>query len=525
MVVRFLHDILLQHRDSPETALVSGSVELSYRELSHRVEARSEFFRTWGARAGDRIAMYLPKNEHAVETIFAASLAGTIIVPINPVLRVAQVEHILRDSGARFLVTSTDRLRSLGELDWSGVAVETVVTIGAEPATINGPSVVSWSEPGKAISEEGSYPSVDGDLAGLMYTSGSTGLAKGVALSHRNFVAGAESVAEYLEISDQDRILAVLPLSFDAGFSQLTTGFLRGATVVLLDYVLPKDVVNAVPKFQISLITGVPPLWMQLVDLNWNEGTTQSVRVFANTGGKMPQNTLTKLRKIFPNAKPYLMYGLTEAFRSTYLPPDEIDKRPDSIGKAIPNSEILVVNSKGNVCAPGEIGELVHRGPLVALGYWNDPTRTAERFKPSPQASTELPLSEIAVWSGDLVKTDEEGYLYFVGRNDDMIKTSGYRVSPTEVEELAFATSLVSEAVAVGVRHERLGQAIVLTVKPAGTKVVESKLMEAYRRNAPSYMVPARIEVVQKLPRSPNGKIDRSQLRARYSSMFDESDP
>ncbi len=244
-----------------------------------------------------------------------------------------------------------------------------------------------------------------------------------------------------------------MPLSFDYGMSQLTTAFHAGASVVLMNYLLARDVVRAVEQYKITGLACVPPLWIQLAGLDWPEAASKSVRYFTNSGGRMPRAILDQLRTRLPNAKPYLMYGLTEAFRSTYLPPSEVDKRPDSIGKAIPNAEVMVVRPDGTLCDPGEPGELVHRGPLVSLGYWNDKGRTAERFKPAPGQPSGIPLTEMAVWSGDTVMRDEEGFLYFVGRRDEMIKTSGYRVSPNEVEEVIFASGQVRVAAAVGVEH------------------------------------------------------------------------
>jgi acyl-CoA synthetase (AMP-forming)/AMP-acid ligase II len=288
-------------------------------------------------------------------------------------------------------------------------------------------------------------------MAAILYTSGSTGKPKGVVLSHRNLIVGAESVSQYLQNSAQDVILAVLPLSFDAGLSQLTTAFNVGAHVVLMNYLLPNDVVRLCAKHRVNGLTCVPPLWNQLADQKWPDEVRSALRYFANTGGRMPKLTLKKLRNCFPTARPYLMYGLTEAFRSTYLDPAEIDKRPDSIGKAIPNAEILVVRPDGSRCVPGEEGELVHRGGLVALGYWKDPARTAERFRPVPeQTGNAWRTKETAVFSGDTVVSDAEGFLYFIGRKDEMIKTSGYRVSPTEIEEVAYDSGLVGDAVAMG---------------------------------------------------------------------------
>jgi acyl-CoA synthetase (AMP-forming)/AMP-acid ligase II len=251
---------------------------------------------------------------------------------------------------------------------------------------------------------------------------------------------------------------------------------------------------------------------------------TDHLRYIANTGGRMPLETLRTLRKKLPRTKAYLMYGLTEAFRATYLPPEEVDRRPDSIGKAIPNAEVLVLREDGTPCAPNEPGELVQRGALVAMGYWNDPERTAERFRPLPGRERGLVLPEIAVFSGDTVRMDEEGFLYFIGRRDEMIKTSGYRVSPSEIEEVLYATGKVAEAAAFGVPHAALGQAIVAVVTPRpGSALSDADLLAECRDRLPAYMVPARIEIREDpLPRNANGKIDRKLLAAQLRNRVAE---
>ena len=354
---------------------------------------------------------------------------------------------------------------------------------------------------------------IDLDIAAILYTSGSTGKPKGVVLSHRNLIAGADSVATYLGNTADDVLLAALPLSFDAGFSQLTTAFAVGAQVILMNYLLPGDVPRLCARHGVTGLTAVPPLWIQISEQSWPEEARASLRYFANTGGRMPKQILEKLRELFPSAKPFLMYGLTEAFRSTYLDPSEVDRRPDSIGKAIPNAEILVVRPDGSICDPGEEGELVHRGPHVALGYWNDPIRTAERFRPVPGRDAPWRTPEVAVWSGDAVTTDDEGFLYFVGRKDEMIKTSGYRVSPTEIEEVAYSTGLVRDAVALGVEDATLGQRVLLAVAPAAQEFDADALLEELKSRLPLYMVPHSVVVRDAIPRSPNGKFDRALLR------------
>ncbi|SNS81137.1 acyl-CoA ligase (AMP-forming), exosortase A-associated [Noviherbaspirillum humi] len=382
--------------------------------------------------------------------------------------------------------------------------------------------VLLWKELVTEVTNRDVHRRIDSDMAAILYTSGSTGKPKGVVLSHRNLMAGAASVASYLENGPDDRILCTLPLSFDYGLSQLTTAFHSGASAVLINYLLPQDVVNAVRDERITGLAGVPPLWGQLANLSWPE--TTSLRYITNSGGAMPRPVLESLRAKLPEARIYLMYGLTEAFRSTYLPPDQVMERPDSIGKAIPNADILVVRPDGTPCDVDEPGELVHRGPLVALGYWNDPEKTAERFRPLPQQPTGLPFPEIAVWSGDTVRRDAQGYLYFVGRRDDMIKVSGYRISPTEIEEVLLTIAGVREAIAFGVPHASWGQSVMAVISSVSETLDPATVIAACKKHLPAYMVPAQVVIVEHpLPRNPNGKLDRKLVQSQFANSSDES--
>ncbi|HEY1146819.1 MAG TPA: AMP-binding protein, partial [Allosphingosinicella sp.] len=336
-----------------------------------------------------------------------------------------------------------------------------------------------------------------------------TGRPKGVMLSHANLWLGAVSVAHYLGLAPQDRVLGVLPLSFDYGQNQLLSTWAAGAEVIPLDYLSARDVIRAVERHDVTTLAGVPPLWVQLIEAVWPPAAALSLRRLTNSGGRLPASVIRRMREVFPAAEIFPMYGLTEAFRSTFLDPALVDTHPDSIGTAIPFAEIIVARPDGSETAPGEAGELVHAGPLVAKGYWNDPGRTAERFKPAPPSSR---YDGIAVWSGDTVRRDEEGLLYFVSREDAMIKTSGNRVSPTEVEEAAVASGYVAEAVALGVADDRLGEAIALVVRPNGEKR-EAELRQYLKHQLPNFMQPGPIVWRAELPKSPNGKLDRETLR------------
>lgn len=519
-----LHHLILRSAEqTPSAAALSyQGASLNYAELATQVQALAAALINLGLNRGDRVGIYLEKRFETVVASFAAPAAGLVFVPLNPLLKPEQVGFILRDCDVRVLVTSPERHALLGEELAASPTVAHVVLTAKPSADTKGPVLLDWTEL-LATPARAGYRVIDTDMAAILYTSGSTGRPKGVVLSHRNMVAGAKSVASYLENRPEDTLLAALPLSFDAGFSQLTTAFHSGARVVLLNYLMPRDVLKALEKEKVTGLTAVPPLYIQLTQMEWPAAINEHLRYFANTGGRMPRETLDALRARVPAAKPFLMYGLTEAFRSTYLPPEEVDRRPDSIGKAIPNAEILVLREDGSPCAPEEPGELVHRGALVGMGYWNDAEKTAERYKllpaGAPGRQSGLQLPEYAVFSGDNVRQDAEGFLYFIGRRDEMMKTSGYRVSPTEVEEILYATKLVGECVAFGVDHPTLGQAIqVIATPPAGAEALDQAALAAEcRKHMPAYMVPAGIaERAGPLPRNPNGKIDRKLLSTEW---------
>ena len=526
---RLLHELIFEQAErSPNAiALVHRQTTLDYADLAGLIDGVARGLLALGLNRAERVAVYLPKRRETVAALFGANRAGGVFVPINPLLKPEQVAYILRDCNVRVLVTARDRAELLQPLLADCPDLHSLVLVDSPivpPRPTRPVHILDW--PTLLASNDHRSPAraIDIDMAAILYTSGSTGKPKGVVLSHRNLLAGAYSVAEYLDNRAEDRILAVLPFSFDYGLSQLTTAFVASARAVLMDYLLPRDVINIVAREGITGLAAVPPMWVQLAPLDWPDAAVAGLRYITNSGGAMPRATLDALRRSLPNTTPFLMYGLTEAFRSTYLPPAELDRRPDSIGKAIPNAEVLVVREDGTPCAPGEPGELVHRGSLVALGYWNDSARTTERFRPVPGQHPGLPIPELAVWSGDTVRMDEDGFLYFLGRKDDLIKTSGYRVSPTEIEEVLYSSGQVAEAAAMGIRHPALGQAIVAVVKRLREEVSETGLITHCRQHLPNFMVPLQIVIrTRSLPRNPNGKIDRKVLAEELRGLFQES--
>ncbi|MCP4266481.1 MAG: acyl-CoA ligase (AMP-forming), exosortase A system-associated [Candidatus Brocadiaceae bacterium] len=505
----------LQHKES----------KFNYIELYSHIKKTSNGLMLMGLLPQERVAIYLPKQPETVFCLFGTSMAAGVFVPINPLLKPDQVAYILKDCGVRILITSSDRLGFLQQSLATCHDLRSVVTVDDKKPHLDqklSHQIINWSDFLDSENKQfnaGSHQIIDTDMAAILYTSGSTGQPKGVILSHKNMVAGADSVAQYLKNRSDDRLLAVLPFSFDYGLSQLTTAFSVGASVILMDYLLPRDVLRAVVRYKITGLAAVPALWNQLIQLDWPTETAHSLRYITNSGGAMPKATTKTLRKTLPDTEIYLMYGLTEAFRSTYLPPDQVDIRPESIGKAIPNAEILIVREDGSECAPGEPGELVHRGSLVALGYWNDLKNTSEQFKSVPCQQPGLPLSEIAVWSGDQAYKDVDDYLYFISRKDEMIKTSGYRVSPTEVEEVLYNSHMIKEVVALGVPHPMLGQAILL-IATASPEQAKNEILTYCKKMLPNYMVPEEIILCTTLPRNQNGKIDRKQLANEHQNFF-----
>ncbi|MCU7948171.1 MAG: acyl-CoA ligase (AMP-forming), exosortase A system-associated [Candidatus Thiodiazotropha sp. (ex Cardiolucina cf. quadrata)] len=521
-----LHDLLFDSakRFSSNISIKYKETSLTYAELSELVDRFSQALISIGIEKQDRVAIYLPKCLENVVAIFGSSAAGAVFVPINPVLKPHQVSHILLDCDAKILVTTQGKFRALHAALAYCVDLQYIILIDGcenQNADEHAQGLISWDDLFTDPFSISTHRVIDSDIASLIYTSGSTGDPKGVVLSHRNMVTGAKSVAQYLGNTSSDRLLAVLPLSFDYGVSQLTTAFSVGASVVLINYLLPMEVINTLTQEKITGLAAVPPLWNLLVELPWPSEAVENLRYITSSGGVVPVETTELLRQVLPKTEIFLMYGLTEAFRSTYLPPDQVEKRPTSIGKAIPNVEVLVLDSDGAPCAVDEPGELVHRGSLVAMGYWNDTSATQERFRPIPARLDTIPNNEIAVWSGDIVKMDREGYLYFLGRNDDLIKTSGYRVSPNEIEEIFFGTGLVSEVVAFGVPHSTLGQSIALVVIPKpGIEVTEDNLINVCKKRLASYMMPTEIVFRTSMPSNPNGKVDRKQLALEMVESF-----
>jgi acyl-CoA ligase (AMP-forming) (exosortase A-associated) len=496
-------DHLLLGGGEDRIALVHGEQSVSYRELFARARSMAAALQDAGVKRGDRVCILLPKSSPECIAMFAPSLIGAVVVPINPLLAPAQIRHILADCEARALMTDRAGADALGpEIATLTQALAVVRIEEVAPGPVDLPPPASIAE----------------DLAAILYTSGSTGRPKGVMLSHANLIAGTRIVRTYLGIGPSDRILSILPLSFDYGLNQLLTAVEQRAQLVLLSFKMGDEVVRALSKYEITGLAGVPTLWAILTRAAPSLAKTPlpHLRYVTNSGGAVPTETVRRLRGLLPQTRLFLMYGLTEAFRSSFLDPDLVDEKPTSIGKAIPECELFVLTPEGRVAAPGEHGILIHRGPTVSLGYWRRPEETAATIKQNPlRPATEG--RDLVCVSGDVAYTDEDGHLYIVGRNDAMIKSSGYRISPSEVEEVLMSCGPFRHVAVIGLPDPTVGHRVHAVAVASGDVSVPDVLSKAGKHLAP-YMIPKTIDLVDALPQTPNGKVDVKRLVAERTA-------
>ncbi len=518
-MIRVLHDILIKAAaESPAKPAVFLKAEsMTYAQIGDEATRLASVLAGFGVGKGDRVGFFLEKCFEKVVAIFGISHAGGVFVPIRRLSHGNQAAHIVSDSGSDILITTYSRLSILAAVLDEMPNLKVVLAIGKpDQAAIDSlggrvkvadwksslASAPAWTNPPRVVQP---------DLAAILYTSGSTGKPKGVVLSHLNLVAGAYTVSEFLKIGPNDKLLSILTFGFDYGLNQLTTCFLHQAQIVLLDYLFAKDIIEYARKYEITGIAAVAATWIQLMQFPWDGSTLPKLRYVTNSGGAIPEEYVRELRRRIPQTQVFLMYGLTEAFRSTFLDPALVDAHPTSMGKAIPGEEILILNEHGKPVQPGETGELVHRGVLVAQGYWNAPDLTAIRYRRNPLQSAEVPLGETVVFSGDQVRIDAQGLLYFVGRKDEMIKSAGNRISPTEVEEVLYASGLVAAAVALGIPHDIYGQSVFAVISAKDPATFDLAALKKHcSAQMPAYMIPAGFEVRESIPYNSNGKLDRA---------------
>ena len=495
-----LSDFLLKSsRDYPDkTALYFGDDAYSYSQLHRYSRNLAAFFRKNGIKKGDRVITYLENNPETVISIFGTLLAGGAFAVVNQTIKSNKFLYILKNCSPAFIITDNSKIEMLNELK-KQTDLPPILTIDKDAQ-----SAIPFHE----IIEQDSQPpdprTIDLDLAAIIYTSGSTGDPKGVTLTHRNMVTAARSITQYLENVTSDIVLCVLPLSFDYGLYQVLMSFLFSGTVVLeKKFGYPFKLIKLIQSRRITGLPCVPTMMAIFLQMEGLEKKNLTyVRYISNTGAALPPSFIPRLKKIFPNARVYSMYGLTECKRVAYLPPDLIGKKPDSVGIAMPNTEVYIVDDNGNIRERDAVGELVVRGSNVMRGYWNDPEGTAKVLKPG-----KYPW-ETTLYTGDLFRIDKDGFLYFLGRMDDIIKSRGERVSPKEIENVLYQIEDVVDARVTAVPDEILGNAIKAEVVIRnGSEISINDIIHHCRDNLEDLMVPKYIEMVASLPKSESGKI------------------
>ncbi|SEH54753.1 AMP-binding protein [Magnetospirillum fulvum] len=509
MILFTVPDLLdhARHHWPERPFILSNDDTVTFGALAERVESFAGWLYRQGIRPGDRVGVHLQKSPEEIVAMLAAARIGAVWVNLSVHWSPHQVRDQARDCGMRLLVTGPRRAGELLREEWPET-LERLVVFGDDTVVEGDDSRwIGWDEAIDTLPPQARAP-IETDLAAICYTSGSTGRPKGVMLSHRNFVAATEIVAEYLGNSADDRLLSVLPCCFNYGLLQVLSMLLVGGSIVLQRVTMAAELAGALHRHQITGVAAVPSIWTPLVAyLAETGGSFPHLRYLTNAGGKCPDAVLARLPEVFPTTRIYLMYGMTETIRATYLPPDLFQTKRGAMGSPTRNTEIFIVDAEGRPCPPGVAGELVQRGPTVALGYWGRPEATLEKFRPCPGLG---PVgNDRFCWSGDIVREDEDGILWFVGRQDFMIKSNGVRISPTEIEEAIHHFPGVVHAVAFGAPDLHAGQAIEVAVQ-AGEDGIDLGALRRFCRTAlPGYLLPRRLHLwLGRMPTTGNGKID-----------------
>lgn len=516
---------LLQHfleesarRLPDKTALVCGSSRFTYREVNDRADLLARFLASSGVRRQDRVAVWLDNSAEVVFSIFGILKADAVFLVLSPTMKAGKLAFILNDCRVKTLITHVNRSRIVLEAAAETEHLENILWVGPKDEMgAAQPGQIAYASFTEALSDEspGGKPpasvNIDLDLAAIIYTSGSTGEPKGIMLTHLNMVSAAHSITTYLENREDDVILDALPLSFDYGLYQVLMASKFGGTVVLeQSFAYPYRIIQRMIDERVTGFPGVPTMFAILLGLKGlDKYDFSSLRYITNTAAALPPAYAEQLRRIFPRVRLYSMYGLSECKRVSYLPPAEIDRRPTSVGRGMPNEEVWIVDADGRPVPPGTVGELVVRGSNVMRGYWNRPEETARTLRPGRYPG------EVVLYTGDLFRMDDEGFLYFVGRMDDMIKSRGERISPREIEDCLCALDGVAEAAVIGVPHEILGQAITAFVRcREGCSLTPKEVLRHCKRHLEEFMIPHSVDFVESFPRTSSGKIDKLSLRS-----------
>jgi amino acid adenylation domain-containing protein len=512
----FLEASAARHPD--KVALVCGNERPTYREIDEQANRLAHALATLGVRRGDRVAICLDNSIEAVVSVFATLKAGAVFVMVNPTTKAEKLTFLLDNSEARVLVAAPHKLAELAQRGPQVPHLAATVATGraVQPARVGGAAAAVYAELMEAgVASAPAKQCVDVDLAALIYTSGSTGNPKGVMLTHQNMVAAATSITTYLDNRADDILLTVLPLSFDYGLYQVLMAFKFGGTVVLeKSFAYPHKVLQRVADERVTGLPLVPTMAAMLLQMDLSQYRFDALRYLTNTGAALPTDHIQRLRQALPGVRLFSMFGLTECKRVSYLPPEQLDRRPTSVGKAMPNVETYIVDEQNRRLPPGEVGELVVRGSNVMRGYWKLPEETSRVLRPGPIAG------ERVLHTGDLFRMDEEGYLYWTGRRDDIIKSRGEKVSPKEVEDVLYSLPGVGLAAVIGVPDPVLGQAVKAVVVPCeGCVLNEQEVLRHVSRHLEDFMVPKRVEIRSDVPRTATGKIDKRALAAAEGAL------
>lgn len=493
-------------------ALVAGADRWTFAELEHDSNRLAHRLVRSGVRRGDRVLVFMDNCPETVIAFWGVLKANAVVSVVNPLTKSAKLQYLLEDCRPTGLIASAKLARVFRELAARSAHLEITVVAGhASDALLDElPGACRWEQ----ALEDGPFArpparrTLDIDLAAIVYTSGSTGDPKGVMLTHRNMLTAASSVSTYLGLCADDVILDVLPLAFDYGLYQMIMACAVGARLVLeRSFAYPAQVLETMVDQGVSVFPGVPTMFAVLAGMDLTAYDLSRLRLLTNTAADLPHSQIAKLAELFPAARIVPMYGLTECKRCTYLPPEDVFRKPGSVGVAIPNTELWLVDEHDNRLGPGQVGQLVVRGATVMAGYWEKPEQTANKLRPGP-----LP-GERVLYTGDLCRLDEDGYLYFVGRMDDIIKSRGEKVPPVEVEQALTSIEGVREAAVIGVADETLGQAIkAFVVLEPQSDMTQRTLLHLVGQRLESFMVPKHIELVSALPRGSTGKIDKKVL-------------
>jgi len=490
-------------------AVISGDAELTYQEIREKSLELAYILKKYKIKKNDRIGICLDKSPEEIIAIFSIAKADAIFVCLNIKLKSDQIVHIINNCGIKAIITNKKMFGLLLKKIICNTSVKFLFFLDDKiyrAKKIETPENISGNSHKLK------------DIACIIYTSGSTGKSKGVIIPNKNLIEGADIVSQYLHCRHDDKVLSLLPFSFDYGLNQLMTTFRNGATIVLHNFVFPEDVLRTIGKKQITAVAGIPTIWISIINSpSIKRHDLSSLRYITNSGGKIPVEYVYRMLDIFKSTRIYLMYGLTEAFRSTYLPPYLVSKKPDSIGKAIPRVKISVLNKDGIECKSEEPGDLVHRGALISMGYWNDKKASNDIIRKLPDGVKDRKRGEKGVFSGDLVKKDKDGFLYFLGRKDEMIKSSGYRISPTEIEEVLYQIDGVTGSVVFGRENSKLGQQIV-AVLSCKYAINKDSIIDYSMKHLPDYAVPHEVIFLDNMPQTSSGKIDRSLVKEKYGN-------